>query len=347
MTLQEIGRATLGDAGAIKAELSCQVVRARENVTKAGKPYLDLEISDGTAVEKFKIWEDSDAYEVCHDLQDGDCVRLDASFLRNQFGLNVDRLRLRWLEKQECAELFAGTPERRAALEKDWADVAAFVGKIGDPRLRLLCESYLSEYGERFRRAAAARDYHHARRGGLLEHTTQMMRTTAALATAYPALNWDLVMAGVLFHDCGKLWELDYPAQGFSSPMTTMGELLGHITIGIELVNKLWRGLEATPEFMGVAQPPREMVREHLLHLIASHHGQKEFGAPVTPRTPEAWMLHHIDNIDAHLEMLSQTYAEKGQVTPGIYDYRRPLEGRAVAPLGKWNSEVESEKEES
>ncbi len=149
----------------------------------------------------------------------------------------------------------------------------------------------------------------------------------------YPGLNWDLVRAGLLFHDCGKLWEMDYQPQGFVSPMTTIGELLGHITIGIELVNKLWRGLEASPEFSAPAQPPREMVREHLLHLVASHHGQKEYGAPVTPRTPEAWMLHHIDNIDAHLEMLNQTYAEKGQVAPGIYDYRRPLEGKAVAPL--------------
>ena len=338
MTLQDIGRATLADGSTIKAEVSCQVVRARENMTKGGKPYLELEISDGTAVERFKIWEDSDAYDTCHDLQDGDCVRLDASFWRNQFGLNVDRMRLRWLEKQEITELFAGTPERRAALEKDWNDITALLGGIADPRLRLLCQTYLNEFGDRFRRAAAARDYHHARRGGLLEHTTQMMRTAAALATAYPALNWDLVLAGVLFHDAGKLWELDYPPQGFASPMTTKGELLGHITMGIELVNKLWRGLEGTPEFLGTTQPAREMVREHLLHLIASHHGQKEYGAPVTPRTPEAWMLHHIDNIDAHLEMLSQTYAEKAQITPGIYDYRRPLEGRAVAPLPKWNA---------
>jgi 3'-5' exoribonuclease len=336
VTLLEIGRAASADGSAVKAEVSCQVVRARENVTKAGKPFLELEISDGTAVEKFKIWEDSDAYEACHDLQDGDCIRMDASFWRNQYGLNVDRLHVRWLEKQEIAELFAGTPERRAALDRDWVEITGFVEGMGDPRLRLLAETYLREYGERFRRAAAARDYHHARRGGLLEHTTQMMRAAAALKPVYPGLNWDLVLAGVLFHDCGKLWELDYPAQGFSSPMTTMGELLGHITIGIELVNKLWRGLEAAPEFTGTAQPPRELVREHLLHLIASHHGLKEYGAPVTPRTPEAWMLHHIDNIDAHLEMLAQTYAEKGQTAPGIYDYRRPLEGRAVAPLPKW-----------
>ncbi len=341
MTLQEIGKATLADGSTVKAEVLCQVVRARENMTKGGKPFLELEISDGTATEKFKIWEDTDAYETCHDLQDGDCVKFEGSFYRNQFGLNVDRLRMRWLEKNEAAELFAGTPERRVALERDWSEVTALVEGMVDPRLKLLCKTYLQEYGERFKRAAAARDYHHARRGGLLEHTTQMMRTAKALALAYPALNWDLVQAGVLFHDCGKLWELDYPAQGFASPMTTMGELLGHIVIGIELVNKLWRVLETSPEFTGTAQPPREAVREHLLHLIASHHGQKEYGAPVTPRTPEAWMLHHIDNIDAHLEMLSQTYLEKAQTVPGIYEYRRPLEGRAVAPLPKWTEKTE------
>jgi 3'-5' exoribonuclease len=312
VTLQEIAKQTLADGSAVKAEVSCQVVKTRENVTKAGKPYLDIEITDGTAVEKFKIWEDSDSYESFHDLEDGDCVRLDGSFWRNQYGLNVDRVRVRWLEKQEAADLFAGTPERRAALERDWNDVTAMIAAIEDPRLRLLCQTYLNEYGEKFKRAAAA------------------------LATAYPGVNWDLVRTGVLFHDCGKLWEMDYQPQGFVSPVTTIGELLGHITIGIELVNKLWRGLEASPEFSAPAQPPREIVREHLLHLIASHHGQKEYGAPVTPRTPEAWLLHHIDNIDAHLEMLSQTYAEKTQVAPGIYDYRRPLEGRAVAPLPKW-----------
>jgi len=343
VTLQEIAKLTLADGSAVKAEVACQVMKSRESVTKAGKPFLDVEISDGTATEKFKIWEDSDAYEEFHDLIDGDCVRMEGSFWRNQYGLNVDRLRVRRLEKQEIADLFAGTPERRAALDRDWADITGYTDAISDPRLRLLCQTYLQEYGEKFRRAAAARDYHHARRGGLLEHTTQMMRSGAALQQAYPNLNWDLIRTGILFHDCGKLWELDYQAQGFVSPMTTIGELLGHITIGIELVNKLWRGLEANPEFSPAGtQPPREQVREHLLHLIASHHGQKEYGAPVTPRTPEAWILHHIDNIDAHLEMLAQTYAEKTQTHPGIYEYRRPLEGRAIAPLPKFTGDQPS-----
>jgi 3'-5' exoribonuclease len=337
VTLIEIAKATLADGSTVKAEVSCQVTKIRGAATKAGKPYLDVEINDGTATEKFKIWEDADAYEAFDELEDGDCIRVDASFWRNQFGLNLDRVRVRRLEKQEVTELFAGTPERRAALERDWNDVTAMVAEMSDPRLRLLSQLFLQEHGEKFRRAAAARDYHHARRGGLLEHTAQMMRAGAALQAVYTDLNWDLVRAGLLLHDSGKLWELDYQPQGFVAPMTTTGELLGHISIGIELANKLWRALESVPEFSeATAQPPREMVRQHLLHLIASHHGQKEYGAPVTPRTPEAWMLHHIDNMDANLEMLAQTYAEKGQVGPGIYEYRRPLEGKAVAPLGKW-----------
>jgi 3'-5' exoribonuclease len=323
----------------VQAEVACQVVKKRENVTKTGKPYLDLEITDGTATEKFKIWEDGTAYKFFRDVAEGECILIEASFSRNQYGLSMDRTRGRLLEKSEIAELFAGTPERRERLERDWVDVTAMVVDIKDPRIRLLCETYLKEYGEKFKRAAAARDYHHARRGGLLEHTSQMMRSARALSLAYPALNWDLIQAGVLFHDCGKLWELDYQPQGFIAPMTTIGELLGHITVGIEVVNKLWRTLEASAEFTAPAQPPREMVRQHLLHLIASHHGQKEYGAPVTPRTPEAWILHHIDNIDAHLEMLAQTYAEKPLVGPGIYEYRRPLEGKALAPLPKWQPE--------
>jgi 3'-5' exoribonuclease len=348
VTLQEIAAATSADGSSLKAEVMCQVLKARESVTRAGKPFLELEIGDGTATEKFKIWEDSNAYDTCSDLQDGDCVKIDATFFRNQYGMNVDGLRLRWLEKQEIADLFGGTPERRAALDRDWADVEKIVGELRDPRLRALAQLYLAEYGEKFRRAAAARDYHHARRGGLLEHTAQMLRSGRALATVYGGLNWDLVLAGVLFHDSGKLWELDYQPQGFVSPMTTMGELLGHITIGIELVNKLWRQLEANPDFNVTAHSPAAAaVREHLLHLIASHHGLKEYGAPVTPRTPEAWMLHHIDNIDAHLEMLAQTYRDKGQVGPGIYDYRRPLEGRAIAPLPSWTEKLPPTEEAS
>ena len=111
------------------------------------------------------------------------------------------------------------------------------VAAIGDPRLRLLGETFLADQGERFRRTAGARSYHHARRGGLVEHTAQMMRMAVAVAPLYPQLNLDLLIAGILFHDSGKLWENHLPETGFTMGFDERGELMGHISIGMELVN--------------------------------------------------------------------------------------------------------------
>ena len=115
---------------------------------------------------------------------------------------------------------------------------------ISDPRLRGICELFLKDFGERFRRTAAARNYHHARRGGLVEHTAQMMRVAVALCPLYPQLNLDLLLAGILFHDSGKLWENHLPEDGFTMGFDERGELMGHISIGLELVNSLWRKLQ-------------------------------------------------------------------------------------------------------
>jgi 3'-5' exoribonuclease len=336
MTLLEIIQKTRDGAADFSAVLACQLVEIKEGVTKNGKPFLDISFSDGSAQESIKIWQDSPAYETISGLKVKDCVELEGNFWRNQFGLNIDKLQIRKLDETQRKNLFAGPPERQKILAQDFALIEETVAAMRDPRLRLVCQAYLQQYGERFRRAAAARDYHHARRGGLLEHVAQMTRAGLALRAVYTHLNWDLILVGILFHDCGKLWENDYEAEGFVSPISSVGELLGHISIGIELVNKLWRGLETEKEFSAPGSPTREQAREHLLHLIASHHGQREFGAPVTPRTPEAWMLHYIDNIDAKMEIMRSTYEEKPQIAPGIFDYRRPLEGHAVEPLAAW-----------
>jgi len=113
----------------------------------------------------------------------------------------------------------------------------------------------------------------------------------------------------------------------------TAGELLGHISIGIEVVNRLWLELEEERKAWRDLLPPSEDVRLHLLHLIASHHGTLEFGSPVEPRTPEAIALHYIDNLDAKLEMMRTGYATTNEVSPGITDRVRPLNVRLVRAL--------------
>jgi 3'-5' exoribonuclease len=168
-----------------------------------------------------------------------------------------------------------------------------------------------------------------------VEHVAQMMRSAEALATAYHHLNRDLLLAGVLFHDCGKLWENAYLADGFVMPYEERGELLGHITIGIELVNRLWREAADSPASATWAdlRPTTEEVRLHLLHLIASHHGELAFGSPVVPKTPEAVVLHHVDNIDAKLEMFAEGYATSASLAKNVFERRRPLTGNLVRPL--------------
>jgi 3'-5' exoribonuclease len=194
---------------------------------------------------------------------------------------------------------------------------------------------FLEKHGERFKRTAAARRNHHARRGGLVEHVAQMMRCAVAICGVYPALNRDLMIAGVLFHDCGKLWENVHAENSFAQPYNLTAEMLGHIPLGLEVVNKLWRELMERPEAVEWlhVEPTSDSVRLHLLHLIAAHHGSLEFGSPVLPKTPEAVALHHVDNIDAKLEMFRKAYESGKELAPGIIEKFAPWPVNIVAPL--------------
>jgi 3'-5' exoribonuclease len=150
------------------------------------------------------------------------------------------------------------------------------------------------------------------------------------------------MLTGVLFHDCGKLWENTYPEHGFTQKLDLFGELMSHIPIGIEIVNKLWHA-EITPNAEWCAlSPTNDHTRFHLLHLIASHHGELQFGSPVLPRTPEAFALHYIDNLDAKLEMLSEAYTKSQELAPGIYERVFPLSTNLVMPLPAFVDAMES-----
>ena len=215
--------------------------------------------------------------------------------------------------------------------------ILATTKRISDPRLRSLGEMFLKEWGERFRRTAAARSYHHARRGGLVEHTAQMMRLAGAIAPLYPPLNLDLLIAGILFHDSGKLWENQLPETGFTMGYDERGELIGHISIGLELVNSLWRNLQ-TPENLAAWNdlvPASEDVRLHLLHLIGAHHGEMQFGSPVYPKTPEAMALHYIDNLDARLEMFFAGYLDSEAARRAHFRSRPSVAGKSDQAAGK------------
>jgi 3'-5' exoribonuclease len=333
LTISQLKRAA-GD-GRVEAIVHAQIETIARKDASNGKPYLEVTFNDGEAKFTLKAWNDSPGFSYCERGVVGSFVEIAGEFATSKFGMESAGWRLRDLRAEEKEALLSGPPELREKQAADFAYIDSTTAAIGDPRLASLCRIFLTEYGDRYRRAAAARNNHHARRGGLVEHVAQMMRSAVAIATAYPDLNKDLMVAGVLFHDAGKIWENGLPADGFTMPYSEAGELLGHITIGIELVNTLWRKLAATDDWRAWVslEPSNEDVRMHLLHLVASHHGELQFGSPVTPRTPEAWALHYVDNLDARIEMITAAYKTSKQLAPRIQEKVWPLAGNIVQPL--------------
>jgi 3'-5' exoribonuclease len=320
-------------------------LQARTNrVTKNGKPYLELTFADSTGHFPLKVWSDSPVYKTSDALETDRVFRLEGRWSQNKFGIEVEDVRFHDPDEQALEIFFAGNPAILEKQDADFAQIVDFCRSVSDPRLQALCGLFLDQWGERFRRTAAAKRNHHARRGGLVEHVAQMMRCGNAVCTVYQDLNRDLILTGILFHDCGKLWENTYPERGFAQIHGFHGEMLGHIPLGIELVNKLWRDLMDTPDADAWAAiaPPHEDVRIHLLHLIASHHGEYEYGSPVLPRTPEAFALHYIDNLDAKLEMVRDAYANSQEISHRIFDRVFPLPTNLVLPLAAFVAPTEN-----
>jgi 3'-5' exoribonuclease len=340
LTLTEIRRHAQNGA-AVEACVHVQVENATAKVTREQKPYCELSLADAADRMTLRVWSDHPEFKACELLKASDFIELSGEFQQHQqFGLDARKWKVRHLTAQERSELLQGPPELRAKQLADWEYIGERVGALGDPRLRSLCKAFVSEHGERFRRTAGARSYHHARRGGLVEHTAQMMRITMAVAPLYPELNLDLLISGVLFHDSGKLWENHLPESGFTMGYDERGELVGHISIGLELVNSLWRKIQSEENaraWSGLI-PTSEDVRMHLLHLIGAHHGEPQFGSPVSPKTPEAMALNYIDNLDARLEMFAAGYLVAKPIADRIFDRVRPLPGNLVKPLEKFKA---------
>ena len=346
LTLTEVRRAA--QSGPVSARVHVQVESAAPKLTRDQKPYCELSIADACDRMTLRVWSDHPQYKACTSFNSDSFIELTGEFnSHSQFGLEAQKWNVRPLTPQEKSELLQGPAELRAKQAADWEFIEKTIDTITDPRLRGLCEAFVKEWGDRFRRAAAARKYHHSRRGGLVEHTAQMMRVAKEIAPLYPQLNLDLLIAGILFHDSGKLWENQFSETGFVMDYDELGELVGHISIGLEVVNSLWRKLSAenTEVWKGYS-PSSEDVRLHLLHLIGAHHGQKELGSPVEPKTPEAMALHYIDNLDSKLEMFAGGYATAQPLAARIFDRVRPLPGNLVKSLEKFQQSANTTKED-
>ncbi|WP_247648361.1 HD domain-containing protein [Pseudodesulfovibrio sp. zrk46] len=167
--------------------------------------------------------------------------------------------------------------------------------------------------------APGAKTVHHAYIGGLLEHTLQVSRACMALCDIYPNLDRQTLLAGAIFHDLGKAWEL---SSGIINDYTDEGRLLGHIQIGQDKLEP----------FLKRSKTLDEGLKLHLKHLITSHHGEHEFGSPVRPKTPEAFILHFADNMDAKLNIIDQAYSDMEKTGQEWSPFMRFLDRNVYRP---------------
>src|SRR5213596_3809359 len=214
LTLTEVRRAA--QDGIVLARVHVQVESATLKLTREQQPYCELALADACDRMTLRVWSDHPAYKSCSAFTSESFIELTGDFrVHPQYGLEADKWMVRPLSEEEKKELLEGPADLRTKQASDWEFIVQSIGTILDPRLRALSEMFVNEWGDRFRRTAAARKYHHARRGGLVEHTSQMMRVASEIAPLYPQLNLDLLIACILFHDSGKLWENQFSETGF------------------------------------------------------------------------------------------------------------------------------------
>jgi 3'-5' exoribonuclease len=204
--------------------------------------------------------------------------------------VNPDQDRLHGFREEDCI------PTAPRSADEMWAELEARIETVADPGLKVLLRRIATDYESRLRIWPAAQTIHHAYRSGLLEHILQITRVVDALGLIYDA-DRDLLFAGAMLHDIGKLEELEYDLVPCYS---REGNLVGHIALGLMLVRQAAQGIAALSEAR----------RTEVEHLIASHHGSLEFGSPVEPKTLEAFILAMADDLDAKLHQVRRHIAE-------------------------------------
>jgi 3'-5' exoribonuclease len=183
-----------------------------------------------------------------------------------------------------------------------WAQLEASVESLANPDLKRLLNALLDDtaLAQAYREAPAARQLHHAWLGGLLEHVVSLLGLADRVAAHYPLLDRDLLVTGVILHDIGKIRELEWET-GFD--YTVEGVLLGHIQMGVDLVEKTIAGLPGFPD----------RLRTLVLHMVLSHHGRLEFGSPKLPMIPEALVLNFLDDLDAKMQAMASEFEKSAR----------------------------------
>jgi len=279
-----------------------------------GQLYLQVELADKSGIITGRLWNASD--DDYGAFEDGDYVRVEGHTQLYSGSMQIiisaiERADPRTVDESEFQVLAKNDFVR---LE---AELGTILGTIRSAPLKALVDEILADASlmDAFKRTPAGVKHHHAYAGGLLDHVVNLLRLADRVAPLYPALDRDLLLAGVLVHDIGKVRELE-SLQGFS--YTDEGQLLGHVLLGLEIVDAKIRAIEART---GQRFAPEAAVR--VKHMVASHHGQYEFGSPKLPMTLEAVALHHLDHLDAKMAGTIQLLQNEATAEDGWTQYQQ------------------------
>ncbi len=274
------------------------IADAKTGQAKNG-PFWTLSLEDATGAVEARIW--SPVSQLYPDLKPGVLVRIEgmAGSYREKTQISVDRLEI--LPIDEMAPLMHLFTAASAVPPQELLTRLETLcrERIRHAPWKRFCRKVLAnpEVRSRLMAAPGAKSVHHAYVGGLLEHTLSVCGLVLDISGHYPVLDTDTLLAAAAFHDLGKAWEL---SAGIVRDYTDPGRLLGHIVLGLEILE---------PFFAKARDLDPDLIL-HFKHIMVSHHGEYEFGSPKRPKTPEAFVLHFADNIDAKLNQTLGAFSD-------------------------------------
>ncbi len=289
-----------------------EVFLVKEKITamaKNGKPYLTIRLMDKSGEVDAKVWDNADEVSAMFERNDFLAITAKASVYLGKMQLVVSSLKRMPEEEVNLAEFLPQTDREIGEMEER---LGSLVATLENRWLRQLLESFFSDSGfmAKYRMAPAAKGMHHVYLGGLLEHSLAVAALVDAMMPLYEGLDRDLLIAGALLHDVGKVREMSYCR---SFDYTDEGKLIGHITIGVEMIHERIAAIPGFPQEVGML----------LKHMILSHHGQYEYGSPKRPKTVEATILSYLDDLDSKINGIRTHVRKDGELQGSWTSYHR------------------------
>ncbi len=271
------------------------VAEKRIQFAKTGKPYVRLRLEDRTGSIWSLKWDiDPDTF----DIFEGDFILIEGLVEEYQGDKQIKFTYCKkYTDKLDPTDFLPKTDKN---IDQLFESLYAIASSVQDKDLSRLLAVFLNDndFVEQFKHAPAGCSIHHGYIGGLLEHTVSVATLADAIASHYPKINRDILVTGAILHDIGKIDEISWTK---TIEFTDLGHFIGHVAAG---ALKIEKAIESIPGF-------DHEKRLQFLHLMLSHHGKREYGAPILPGTREAIVLHYIEDMDAKVKMFDEAIEEE------------------------------------